>query len=188
VTLALVAVVLFGIVAALLARSADRPHHSLTLPQTAGDYTRLSTLSTTQLRSIFAGGGFGSLSWQDLTKAKVGIYTRSAQTVPTMLFMGFSAADSPTIGRQLRSQNSREVADEVLAGAGASTASLEVAAGPFGGTLKCSHLVVGGTPAEVGVWVDSDTLGIVLLFDPSFAPSREQTGQVTRAVRAKAEH
>ncbi len=76
---------------------------------------------------------------------------------------------------------------DVLAGAGAPAAT-EVDAGPLGGSLRCGKAHVDGLFASVGVWADSDTLGLVLLFDPSLGPSTEETGAVTRAFRAQAEH
>jgi hypothetical protein len=191
-TVAIVAatvVALIGIVGALLIGNVAHTTRSLSLPRTAGDYTRLTTISGTHLRSMFgAGSAFSAIPPDDLDAAKVAVYGRGPQQTPSLLFVGFVAADSPNIGRQLRSEDSAQVTSDVLLGAGASLAPLPVDAGPLGGSLECSSVDVDGLSASVGVWADSDTLGMILLFDPSLTPSREQTGDVTRSFRASAEH
>jgi len=191
-TIAVVAAVvlaLAAIVGVLSVRAAGPNPRSLSLPDTAGPYLRLSTISSSQIGTIIGSHGtFGSISSSDLTKAKIGIYSRGAQSSPRALFVGFDAADSPVIGSQLRSEDAARVTDSVLAGAGASGNAVVVDAGPLGGSLKCSAVRVDGLDATVGVWADSDTLGVVLLFDPTLGPSLPQTGAVTRMFRAQAEH
>jgi hypothetical protein len=185
----LVAVALLTIVTTLVISAAGPSRHTLSLPDTAGDYVKLSTVSGSHITSIFGRNGtFGSISTTDLTKARVGVYARSSQSAPSALFVGFSGTDSPTIGRQLRSESSDQVTAEVLAGAGAALTPLTVDAGPLGGSLRCSSVQVNGLSATVGVWADVDTLGVVLLFDPVVRPSLDQTGDVTRDFRAQAEH
>ena len=182
-------VALIGIVGALLISAAGPTTRSLSLPETSGDYTRLTTITGSHLRSMFgAGSAFSAIPPADLDHAKVAVYGRGALQTPSLLFVGFSAADSPNIGQQLRSENSAQVTSDVLTGAGASLAPLSVDAGPLGGSLECSSVDVDGLSASVGVWADSDTLGMILLFDPALTPSREQTGEVTRSFRAAAEH
>lgn len=190
-TIAVVATVSLALVAVIgalaIGRAGPTPH-SLSLPETAGSYVRLSALSGDHIRSIFGStGAFGALPSTDLVKARIGIYGRGNQTSPTALFVGFSATDSPDIGRQLHAETSAQVTSDVLTSAGAPPGS-EVDAGPLGGSLRCGNAHIGGLFASVGVWADGDTLGLVLLFDPSLAPSTAQTAAVTREFRAQAEH
>jgi len=184
-----VAVALLAIVTTLVISDAGPTRHTLSLPDTAGDYVKLSTVSGSHISTIFGSNGtFGSISASDLAKAKVGVYARSSQSAPSALFVGFSASDSPTIGRQLRSESPDQVTQDVLTGAGASLGALSVDTGPLGGSMRCSTVEVDGLSASVGVWADADTLGMVLLFDPAVRPSPEQTGEVTRSFRSEAEH
>jgi hypothetical protein len=191
-TIAVVAAVLLALltVVGVLGVSAAGPNErSLSLPDTAGQYVRVSTLDGSHISSIIGSGGtFGSIPNSDLAKAKIALYSRGAQSAPSALFVGFDAADSPTIGGQLRSENAAQVTDDVLSGAGASVNSVAVATGPLGGSLKCSAVRVDGLDTTVGVWADSDTLGVVLLFDPTHGTSLPQTGAVTRAFRAQSEN
>jgi hypothetical protein len=184
-----VVLALVAVVGVLSVSAAGPSQRSLSLPDTAGPYLRLSTISSSQISSIIGSHGtFGSIPDSDLAKAKIAIYARGAQSVPRALFVGFDAADSPAIGGQLRSESAAQVTDSVLAGAGAAGTSVAVDAGPLGGSLKCSSVRVAGLNATVGVWADSDTLGVVVLFDPTMGPSLPQTGAVTRTFRAQAEH
>jgi hypothetical protein len=163
--------------------------HSLSLPDSAGAYTRVSTISGSQLQNVFTGSGaFGNLAAQDMDHAKVGLYVRGQERTPTLLFVGFSASESPVIGRELRTEAAEDVADDVLLGAGSTSPPLPVDAGPLGGAIECTQVDLDGEPATVGVWADSDTLGIVLLVDPAAPLSTAQAGEVTRAMRANAEH
>lgn len=184
-----VGLVLVAVLAVLSVSAAGPSRRSLSLPDTAGPYLRLSSVSGSQISSIIGSHGtFGSIPDSDLAKAKIAIYARGAQSAPRALFIGFDAADSPTVGGQLRSEDAAQVTDSVLAGAGAAGNSVAVDAGPLGGSMKCSAVRVDGLDATVGVWADADTLGVVLLFDPTLGPSLPQTGAVTRMFRAQAEH
>jgi hypothetical protein len=186
---ATVAVALLAVVAALAVSNPGPSQHTLTLPESAGAYVKLSTVTGSRISTIFGNNGtFSSIGTKDLAHAKVGIYGRGSLGTPTLLFVGFSASDSPTIGRQLHTEDASRVTAQVIDGAGASTAPLSVAAGPLGGSLQCSAVHVNGLDAQVGVWADADTLGVVLLFDPALSPSPEQTGGVTRTFRSVAEH
>jgi hypothetical protein len=173
----------------LVISAAGPSHHTLSLPDSAGDYVMLSAVSGSHISTIFGNTGtFGSIPTSDLTKAKVGVYARGSQNAPSALFVGFSGSDSPTIGQQLRSETASQVTAEVLAGAGAALTPLTVDAGPLGGSLRCSTVQVDGLAATVGVWADSDTLGVLLLFDPVVRPTLVETGAVTRDFRSQAEH
>ncbi len=184
-----VGLALVAIVAALTVGASGPAHRTLSLPDTAGPYVRVSTVSGSHISTIFGTNGtFGSIPNSDLAKAKIAIYSRGVQGAPTALFVGFDATDSPTIGRQLRSESAAQVTEQVLAGAGPTINSIAVDSGPLGGSLRCSAVHFGGVDATVGVWADSDTLGVVMLFDPDLGPSLAQTGAVTRTFRAQAEH
>jgi hypothetical protein len=184
-----VVLALIAVIGVLSVRAAGPNVRSLTVPDAAGPYVRLSTISGNQISTIVGSHGtFGSITDADLAKAKIAIYARGAQSSPRALFLGFDAADSPTVGSQLRSQDPAEVADTVLAGAGADNDAVTVDAGPLGGALKCSTVQIDGLDATVGVWADSDTLGVVLLFDPVLGSSLSQTGAMTRTFRGQAEH
>lgn len=178
---------LLVVIGALALGNAGPDGHSISLPETAGAYLRVSTVSGDQIQSIFGGGTFGTVPAADLEKAKIGVYARGSQSSPSAVFIGFTASDSPTIGRQLRSEAADVVTSDVLAGAGAPS-TVQYDAGPLGGSLRCGSTRVDGLYATVGVWADADTLGLLLLIDPSVSPSTRQTGAVTRTFRAQAEH
>lgn len=184
---AAVALALLVVIGALGIGNAGPDRHSLSLPETAGDYARISTVSGGHIRSIFGRGAFGAIPASELDKARVGIYSRGSQSSPSALFVGFVATDSPTVGRELQSEGADEVTRQVLDGAGA-TGTVPVGAGPLGGALRCGTAHVAGLFASVGVWADTDTLGLVLLFDPAIGISMARTGDVTRTFRAQAEH
>jgi hypothetical protein len=182
------ALALLVVIGALAFGNAGPDRRSLRLPESAGAYQRISVVSGDHIRSIFgSAGAFGTLPSAELDKAKIGIYSRGAQSSPSALFVGFSAGDSPTVAQQLRSQAADEVTRDVLTGAGA-PATVQVAAGPLGGSLRCGTAHIDGLFASVGVWADADTLGMVLLFDPTLGQSASETGFVTRTFRAQAEH
>jgi hypothetical protein len=193
VTVVAVATALVVLVTALTVANPGASRHSVSLPTNAGDYVKLSTVTGSRIQTIFGSSGtFSTFATNDLVHAKVGIYGHSAASSPTVLFLGFNASDSPAIGRQLRTEDAAQVTEQVLAGAGAGAGSnalpVSVSAGPLGGSIRCSPVHVGGLDAEVGVWADSDTLGIVLLFDPALSPSPVETGGITRMFRSVAEH
>lgn len=183
-----VALALLVVIGALAIGNAGPDGHSLSLPDSAGGYLRISTVSGEHIHSIFgSAGAFGAIPSSELEKAKIGIYARGSQSSPSALFIGFSASDSPTIGQQLHTQAAADVTREVLDGAGA-PATVQVDAGPLGGALRCGTANVDGLFASIGVWADADTLGLVMLFDPTVGPSTSRTGAVTRTFRAQAEH
>jgi hypothetical protein len=172
-----------------------RHARSLTLPDTVDHYTRVTTLTGARVRSLFAASGatFGAIGTHDLDRALVGVYANVGDSVPDLLFIGFTAHYSPAIGSQLHARPSGAVAEAVLAGAGATTGAKPVDAGPMGGALRCATVAMDGEDAAVGVWADTDTLGIVLIVQSYLSsnttvPSTAETGSVTRDFRAAAEH
>jgi hypothetical protein len=190
-----------GVVAALVTISVvlvsgAHSHHarSLSLPRSVDDYTMVRSLSGSEVRSMFVGGGtFGVIPPADLAAAHVGIYAELTNDQPNLLFIGFTGHDSPTIGAQLRAGPPSTVAGEILDGAGATTAAQTVDAGPLGGAMQCAVVDVDGSAATVGVWADADTLGILMIVGPTItahttAPTTAHTVLVTRDFRAAAEH
>lgn len=184
-----VAVALCAVLAALLVGGGPtRTQHTLSLPNSAGGYVKLSTVSGSRITTILGSGTLGAIPSSDLAHAKVGVYGHGPQAAPSLVFIGFSAGDSPSIGRQLRLEQAGQVTQDVLDGAGTTGASASEDAGPLGGSLRCATVLMDGFEASIGVWADTDTLAMVLLFDPIAAPSLVQTGVVTRRFRAQAEH
>lgn len=183
-------------ICAVLLSSSPATHHvrSLNLPTAVDNYTKVSTLNGSQVRSMFTAGGgpFGSMTARDLDGARIGVYAALDDTDPTLLFIGFTGHDSPSVGAQLRTDPAASVADQVLSGAGATTGSTTVDAGPLGGAMRCAIVDLDGQHASTAVWADADTLGIVLIIDPTISTragsTTAHTSAVTRDLRAKAEH
>lgn len=180
-------VVALGAIAAVLVSGAGGRHmsRSLSLPESVDEYSRISTISGAQLRGLFT-GTFATMPIADLEAAKVAVYDANDKGQPSLVFIGFSAQDSPSVGAQLHTEPADDVAADVLNSGGASSPPVKVDAGPLGGALKCAHVDVGGEDAIAGVWADHDTLGIVLIVDSTGTTSH--TSAVTRDFRAKAEH
>jgi hypothetical protein len=186
VTVVAVCAALAVIAAVLLAAPARHRPRTLSLPTTVDEYARLSTISGAQLGSLFdGGGGFAAIPVQDLAAAKVAVYGDRNSTAATMIFIGFTASDSPTIGRRLRHRAAGDVTSDLLDGAGTTSRPIRVDAGPLGGAMTCGSVDLHGQPASAGVWADRDTLGIVLIV--GFSPT-EHTSLVTRDFRSRAEH
>lgn len=185
---AAVVVALSSIVAALITDGSQGSHptRGLLVPDSVDEYTRISTLTSAQLHGLFAttGGTFGAIPAADLEAAQVGVY--QANDLSSMVFIGFTAADSPSIGAQLRTEPADKVADGVLDSAAPSSPSIAADAGPLGGALRCARLVLAGQEAIAGVWADRDTLGIVVVVDTGATTTH--TSAVTRDLRAEAEH
>jgi hypothetical protein len=179
----------------LLSGSSTHRARSLSLPESVDNYTKVSTLSGAQVRSMFTAGAgtFGAVPADDLAAARVGIYAELNNTEPSMLFIGFTGQDSPSIGAQLRTGPAGEVAEAILSTAGATSGPQSVDAGPLGGAMRCATVDVDGDAATIAVWADDDTLGIVLIIGSTLtahttAPTTAHTSSVTRDFRAKAEH
>jgi hypothetical protein len=173
-----------------LSSGADsRQTRSLSLPDTVDTYSQVTHLDGAQVSSLFAaaGGTFGGIGSDDLRGAVVGIYADVGDSEPNLLFVGFTAADSPRLGARLRAGSPDSLATAVLDG----TPALRVDPGPFGGAMRCANIDLDGELATVGVWTDQDTLGIVLIVaaPPATMPSTPaETASVTRDFRAAAEH
>jgi hypothetical protein len=185
---------LIAIGAVLISGATARDPRSLSLPRSVDEYTQVSTLTGPQVQHVLAGGSaFGSLPSTDLDSAKVGVYSALGEPGPSMVFIGFDADESPTLGSQLHHTAADVVAAQVLVGAGAGAGVQHADAGPLGGALQCATIDLSGQSASVGVWADHDTLGIVLIVDSTLtahgaARSIAHATHVTRDFRAAAEH
>lgn len=183
-----VAAALVAVATILLTSATRHDRRSLSLPQSVDEYTKVQELSGIQVQSLFkTGGSFGAqIPLDDLASAVVGLYSEPGHVDPTMLFVGFTAQDSPSIGSQLHTDPADSVTERVLTGAGTTTPTF-VDAGPLGGSMRCARIDVDGVDGAVGVWADQDTLGIVLLLEPT-TPTTGRTSTVTREFRAASEH
>ncbi len=174
------------IAAVLVTAPAGHRPRTLTLPEAVDEYARLSTLNGAQLSPLFDDGGrLAAIPVEDLTAATVAVYGDRSDTANTLIFIGFSASDSPTVGRELRHEAAADVTASLLAGVGSTSRPVRVDAGPLGGAMRCGSLDLRGVSASAGVWADRDTLGIVLIV--GFSPT-EHTSVVTRDFRGRAEH
>jgi hypothetical protein len=189
----IVALATIGIVVSTA--SVSHRAHTLHLPQAFDTYTRVTTLQGSQVQSMFTAGAatFAGIGTDDLTDALVAVYADISDSSPSVLFIGFTAKASPTIGPGLRAGPPGSIAEQVLGGAGAATGPQSVNAGPLGGAMRCATVDLGGDTASVGVWADADTLGIVLIDNSSLTtsgngPSTQLTSTLTRELRAAAEH
>jgi hypothetical protein len=166
-----------------------RQARSLSLPETVDSYAQVTHLDGRQVETLFAsaGGTFTGIASDDLRHAVVGIYANIGASDPNLLFVGFSAADSPRLGARLRAGSPDSLAAAVLG----ATPAQRVDPGPLGGAMRCANINLDGELATVGVWTDQDTLGIVLIVaaPPATMPSTPaETASVTRDFRAAAEH
>jgi hypothetical protein len=186
-----VVVALVAIVAVLIDGSgAKRAPRSLSLPGSVDDYSLIHTIDGLQLASLFSPGSgtFASVPANDLAAAKVAVYSERDQSLPGVVFLGFTAAESPSIGAQLHSEPADYVATGMLGGAGSPGRPQRVDAGPLGGALRCAELDLDGEPTPAGVWADHDTLGIVLIVNVTAGMTTAQVGALTRDFRAQTEH
>jgi hypothetical protein len=166
---------------------------TLQLPQAFDNYTQATTLHGAQVQSMFsATAPFHGIGSGDLDAALIALYTDVSDGAPNVLFIGFTAGASPTLGAGLRAGPPDEVTARVLDGTSAVVTPQPVDAGPLGGAIRCAVVNLDGDDAAAGVWADADTLGIVLI--AGVTPTRrsmlstQQTASLTRDFRAAAEH
>lgn len=189
------ALVTIGIV---LLRAATAPNpRTLSLPLSAGAYTRVQALSGAQVEGLFMAGGpsaaFRGIGADDVNGAIVGLYRPTGTADPSLLFIGFTAASSPTLGAGLHAGPAAAIVQQVIDLPGSTISPQSVNAGPLGGSMRCATVVLDGSLASVGLWADHDTLGIVLIdnstVNASTATSENaRTARITRAFRGVAEH
>lgn len=184
--IALVAIV--GLFRASSLSGTDGAHQprTLSLPDRAGDYVLQRSIDPSMVRSML-GSQVGSLGpVQDaLDSAKIGVYGDSPTAPPTVIFVGFAAADSRTIADLLGSNKPSAAVDHVLAGTtgGGSATSLEP--GPLGGVLKCENAERNGTLFTPCAWADQDTIAVVMRVG---TVDLDDAADITRELRAAAEH
>ena len=174
-------------VVTLLTNAATTERRSLSIPDVAGEFTRFETVSGTQLAALVSGGAFITFDPDDIRTARAAIYNRGSDRTPSLIFVGFLASDSPTIGAQLRRGSATDVVNEVLTGSGTSS-STTVDAGPLGGAMRVADVTVDNSHVVAGVWADHDTLGVLLDYADGAGPSTLAMARITRTLRAAAEH
>lgn len=185
---ALVATALVAIGAVLLVAPSPHHVHSLVLPATVDGYVRTSTLDGSRLRGLFTGTPAGT-PVDAIASARAAVYSQGGRGGVGMLFIGLDAAHSSTVAADLSGADDAGLADGVLAGLGAAAGAVTVAPGPQGGAVRCGAGQLSGLAAGVGVWADSDTMGIVVVIDTATgAPGLADTVSLTQDVRAAAEH
>jgi hypothetical protein len=159
---------------------------TLSLPDRAGDYVLLRSIDPATVRSML-GSQVGSLGLvQDaLDSAKIGVYGEAPTAPPTVIFVGFAAADSRTVADLLDHNDAGAAVDQVLAGTTGGGAATSVAPGPLGGALKCENAERNGTLFTPCAWADQDTVAVVMRVG---TVSLDDAADITRELRAAAEH
>ena len=159
---------------------------TLSLPDRAGDYVLLRAIDPSTVRSML-GSQVGSLGLvQDaLDSAKIGVYGDAPTAPPTVIFVGFAAADSRTIADLLDQQSPGAAVDQVLAGTAGGGAATSLEPGPLGGALKCENAQRNGTLFTPCAWADQDTLAVVMRVG---TVTLDDAADITRELRAAAEH
>lgn len=163
-------------------RLSSEPGHTLTLPKSTGPYVRITSGTAKRLGTDLAqqvkttGGG---VLW---TKPLVGIYGTSTASAPAAVFIGGDSASNPKLASQLRKSSPTVFIDGFMVGAQVPEAT-DFPAGKFGGILRCGAM--GTTTAVACVWVDSSTVGTLLLVG---SPSLAKAASTALAFRNAAEH
>jgi hypothetical protein len=154
--------------------------HTLTLPKSTGRYVRITTGTASRLGTDLAEQvkTSGGVLW---TKPLVGIYGVSSASAPAAVFIGGDGASNPKLRTQLRRSSPSLFIDGFMAGAQVPE-STDFPAGKFGGVLRCGAL---STTATACVWVDSSTVGTLILTDSS---SLAKAAAAALAFRDAAEH
>ncbi|MGH8962125.1 MAG: hypothetical protein ACRDWT_13220 [Jatrophihabitantaceae bacterium] len=182
-----IALVAAGIIAlvGVLGSNTDRSRRTISLPDMAGNYQLIRSIDGQSIEAML-GSQLGSLGpiQGALDSAKVGVYGLGPNAGPTIVFLGFSAADSASIRQLLASAGSDAVVTEVMSGAGASVPRA-IGPGQLGGALQCSQAIKNGTSFTPCVWADNDTLAMVLQIG---IVDVDDAGAVTLQFRSAAEH
>jgi hypothetical protein len=147
-------VVVIAIVAAVLVFLHNR--HTLSLPQTADGYSlvtdpRLQQISNSVVNELNDSGG---------NHAIVGYY--GTNNVPAVAVIAARSAGSPADKLSHTEEGLQQTA-------GLSSAMTDEPAGKLGGDMQCGAITVSGHSLPVCGWADSDTLGVVVLFDSDAA-------------------
>ena len=183
--IALVAIVGLFRASSLSDDGAHQPR-TLSLPATAGELTLIRTVDAATVRSLL-GRQIGSLGLVEdaLDTAKIGVYGQSATAPPTVIFVGFDAASSPTIADLLHGRSPAAVVDQVLGGTSGAAPATSMSPGQLGGSLKCANADRDGTLFTPCAWADADTVAVVMRVG---TVDLADVAATTRDLRAAAEH
>lgn len=158
----------------------SEPVHSITLPDSAGGFTRTTGNVTDRLISAMRGGmSKDATSAAALRNAKIGAYTKGNQRI---IFFGLSTADSSAFADEMKIHDPSLEVDSMFTGAGI-THTDDYPAGPLGGVLRCGQRTAGSVHMSVCTWSDSSAFGSV--FGPNMLPRR--LAQTALGFRAAAE-
>ncbi len=134
----------------------------VTLPSSAGKFQLVRSIGSSEIETMLGNqlGSLGPLT-HALGTAQVGVYGEGPSALPTIVFLGFNRSDSSAVDSMLRNASPKQLAYDLLSGAGASRPET-FDPGPFGGSLRCAQATKGGTAYTPCVWVDHSTLAMVL--------------------------
>lgn len=185
----LVLVALVALTVVLTVSSApSRARHAIALPAAVGGYVKQHEMHGPELLSLVGAGMLGStIVAGDLNHAKAAVYSNGTAAAPALMFLGFNADESPTIGDQLHHLDPGQITHDILAGAGLTVGQEQFSPGPLGGAMRCAELEVGHESVAIGVWADHDTLGLLVLVAVGRPPTLGFTAGLTRTMRAAAE-
>lgn len=160
---------------------------TITLPKSAAGYTRMTgnvarRLVTASRQNAEKGAGTVSPAWAAAyAKAKIALYRNGS--APPLVFIGFSATDTPSIAANLRSAQPSAALDSFFLGAGVSHTN-DFSPGPLGGVLRCGITTRAATPVTMCAWTDSS----VLAFVAEAGTPKSKLAHVALAFRNASEH
>lgn len=185
---------LVGVGVALgLTAGSDHASRSISLPATVSSYDRSADYSSQLVAMLINGALSKAVSPEDIRNAKAGVYRNTSpglptgSVVPAVVFFGFNADESPGIGRRLHNRPPEETTNRVLLDLGGGAFQITWGPGPLGGSIRCGDVDIYGATASVGIWADSDTLGIVMTIPAAGTAPLDYMGRLTRRMRAAAE-
>lgn len=192
---ACLAVAVLGIGIALgLSNASGHASRSISLPTTVSSYERSLEYSQDQVLATLGTGVLrGPVTQDDIRDAKAGVYRNTSpglptgSVVPAVVFIGFDADQSPGIGRRLHTLPPSRVTSQVLIGAGGGSFQITWAPGPLGGSIRSGDVQILGETATIGIWADSDTLGMILTIPSAGTAPLDYMARLTRRMRAAAE-
>lgn len=161
--------------------------HTISVPRAFGTYRRLTgsvaDRMSQSMRNSMNGASNGEYA-DVFAKAKIAIYTRNGSTGHSLIFLGLSGSDNPAVAKELKSTSPSKEVDSAFVGMGIGDAK-DYPSGPLGGLLRCGTGSVGGASAAACAWVDSSTMGMVLVPGTRNAPA---LAGATLKLRNAAEH
>ncbi len=160
---------------------------TITLPKSAAGYTRMTgnvarRLVAASRQNAEKGAGTVSPAWAAAyAKAKIAFYRNGS--APPLVFIGFSATDTPSVAANLRSAQPSAALDSFFLGAGVSHTS-DFPAGPLGGALRCGTTTRAATPVTMCAWTDSSVVALVA----EAGTPKSKLAHVALAFRNASEH